>query len=84
MQMTEKRILYVTFKVIYFPKFLLSNTVQLNENSKLLKRSFETASSLNTIQLNNTTDRNDVSISNSGLTQRATVKGANLTASTGA
>lgn len=84
MQMTEKRILYVTFKVIYFPKFLLSNTVQLNENSKLLKRSFETASSLNTVQLNNTTDRNDVSISNSGLTQRATVKGANLTASTGA
>jgi hypothetical protein len=82
--MTEKRILYVTFKVIYFPKFLLSNTVQLNENSKLLKRSFETASSLNTVQLNNTTDRNDVSISNSGLTQRATVKGANLTASTGA
>lgn len=84
MQMTEKRILYVTFKVIYFPKFLLSNTVQLNENSKLLKCSFETASSLNTVQLNNTTDRNDVSISNSGLTQRATVKGANLTASTGA
>lgn len=84
MQMTEKRILYVTFKVIYFPKFLSSNTVQLNENSKLLKRSFETASSLNTVQLNNTTDRNDVSISNSGLTQRATVKGANLTASTGA